>query len=209
MEQVFIEFTNEIAANYPALAYLFFFISAVLQILFPPYPGDTVIVMEGYLASKNYFSTASLLLNALTATYLSCIFLYHISLKLGNSIFKINFINKYFPENKALKLNGWFSKFGASTILISKFVPGIGSLAIIASGIFKVPRIKAYTAMGIAVILHNSMLFFAGKIAGDNMDAVKILFNKYKMAVLAFFFVCIICYFAFKYYQARHSRSKN
>jgi membrane protein DedA with SNARE-associated domain len=59
MEQNLIDFTKDIAMQYPYLAYIFFFISASLQILFPPYPGDTVLVLEGYLSSTGGSSAKS------------------------------------------------------------------------------------------------------------------------------------------------------
>ena len=108
MEQNLIQFTKDITGQNPAFAYIFFFISSILQILFPPYPGDTVLILGGYLASKGLFNIYLIALNSIAGTFLSCSLLYHASYNLGDRIFKMHFINKYFPSDKIGKLIEWF-----------------------------------------------------------------------------------------------------
>jgi membrane protein DedA with SNARE-associated domain len=201
MEQNLIDFTKDIAMQYPYLAYIFFFISASLQILFPPYPGDTVLVLEGYLSSTGYFSPYLIALNAMAATFLSCILLYHLAYRLGDRIFEVSIIKKFFSRDKQQKLMDWFKKYGSAAILISKFVPGIGSLTMLVAGTFKVPRIKAYIAMGAATIIHNSFLVIIGRLAGSNMEHIKTIISKYNVVVIIVVFVC-----AGAYIYARVSR---
>ncbi|KPU45292.1 hypothetical protein OXPF_11850 [Oxobacter pfennigii] len=183
MEQALIDFTNNISANHPYLAYAFFFISAVLQIMFPPYPGDTVLIIEGYLSSKGFFNFFGITVNAIIATFLSCLFLYHTAYKMGDKIYDIPVIKRYFSKDKLLMLNSWFLKYGSFAILISKFIPGIGSFVMIAAGTFKASRISAYIAMAVAAILHNTMLVLLGRAAGNNMDLIKSMLHRYNVAV--------------------------
>lgn len=209
MEQSLIDFTNNMAVNHPILAYIFFFISASLQILFPPYPGDTVLVIEGYLSSKGYFNIYMIGLNAVTATFLSCILLYHISYKLGDRVFQISFIKKFFSSNKMGKITQWFSKYGSAAILLSKFVPGIGSLTMIVAGTFKVPGIKAYAAMGTASLIHNSFLLFLGKTTGDNMELIKYMFRRYNIFIVGVIMGTAALYLITRYYQRQKEPKKN
>jgi len=209
MNQNLIQFTKDIAGQNPAFAYVFFFISAVLQILFPPYPGDTVLILEGYLASKGLFNTYLIALNAIAGTFLSCLLLYHASYTLGDRIFKIPFINKYFPSYKIDKLIEWFKKYGSAAILISKFVPGIGSLTMIVAGTFKVPQLKAYAAMGAASVIHNSFLVFLGKTAGDNIKLIKEIFIKYNIIIIAAALISAGLYWYIKSYIKSREYRKN
>lgn len=200
MEENIIQFTKEIAGENPILAYVFFFISAVLQILFPPYPGDTVLVLEGYLASKGFFNTYLIALNAITGTFLSCLSLYHVSYRLGDRIFESAFINKFFSRDKIDRLTEWFKKYGSAAILISKFVPGIGSLTMIVAGTFRVPKLKAYAAMVAASVMHNSLLVLIGKTAGDNVALIKEIFAKYNLIIIAVVLVSAGLYWYMKSY---------
>lgn len=197
MEQDLIQFTKNIAAHYPHLAYIFFFISASLQILFPPYPGDSVLIMEGYLSSRDCFPLPYLALNAVLSTFLSCVLLYTISYNAGDNVFKIHFISRYISQKSIGLLKKWFKKYGALSIIISKFVPGAGSLTIVVAGTFKVSKFKAYISMAISSILHNIMLLTIGKMAGDNMQYVKSYIKKYDEVVFfVLFFICAFCAYA-------------
>lgn len=207
MEQDLIQFTKNIAAQYPHLAYIFFFISASLQILFPPYPGDSVLIIEGYLSSRDYFPLSVIALNAVLSTFLSCVLLYSISYNTGDSIFKIRFISRYFSQKRIGLLKEWFKKYGALAIIASKFVPGAGSLTILVAGTFKVPRFKAYLSIALSSILHNGMLILIGKMAGDNMEYVKNYIKKYDEVVfLALFLICASYAYVRMFQKIRHFR---
>lgn len=209
MEQSLIEFTQNITVHYPALSYVFFFISAALQILFPPYPGDTVLVIEGYLSSKGLFNTYLIAINAMAATFLSSLLLYHTSYKLGDRIFALSIVNRFFSKDKSRRLTEWFKKYGSIVILISKFVPGIGSLTMIAAGTFKVEPLKAYAAMGAATAVHNSFLVFLGKTTGDNMELIKYLFRRYNIAILSAISVYAVLYICIKLFQKNRQPGEN
>jgi len=200
MEQSIVRFTQEIAELNPVFAYIFFLISAILQILFPPYPGDTVLVFEGYLASKKLYNIYLITFNAITGTFLSCLLLYHISYKLGDRVFDVAFINKYFSRDKVDRLVQWFKKYGSFAIVVSKFIPGIGSLTMIVAGTFKVPRLKAYTAMAVASVLHNSLLVFIGKTAGDNIELIEKLFARYNIIIIIMILILSFSYWYIKAY---------
>lgn len=209
MEQDLIQLTKNIASQYPHLAYIFFFISASLQILFPPYPGDSVLIIEGYLSSRDYFQVPYIIFNAVLATFLSCVLLYSISYNAGDSVFRIRLFSRYFPQKKVSLFKKWFEKYGAFAIIVSKFVPGTGSLTILAAGTFKVPRFKAYLSMAISSILHNSMLIFIGKIAGDNIDYVKNYIRKYDEVVFfALFIICLAYIYCRLFQKIRQSRDE-
>jgi len=208
MEQSLMDFTRNISEQHPMLAFFFFFISAALQILFPPYPGDTVLILEGYLSSKNYFNIYAIAFNAMAATFISCLMLYYISYKLGDSIFNVSFINKYFSRDKIHKLTKWFEKYGSIAILLSKFVPGVGSLTMLVAGTFKVPAVKAYAAMGVATIIHNSFLLFLGKTAGDNMGLIKYTLRKYNIFIISILLLCALAFGYVKLLQKRKETRK-
>jgi membrane protein DedA with SNARE-associated domain len=208
MEQEIVAFAKNLAQTNPAYAYMFFFLNAVLQVLFPPYPGDTLIIFQGYLSSIGVFNSFSLLLTSLTATFISSIVLYRISFKFGHSIIENKFIRKYFDTSKTSKLEGWFSKYGALAIVINKFIPGVGSLAVIAAGIFKLSRIPAYISIGIATFFHNTMLFLAGRFTGNNMYVIKSIIKEYQSFIFIGLLVIGILYFYIKFYSKNKKTSR-
>lgn len=185
MEKEILAFAKSIAESNPLLAYLFFFINAALQILFPPYPGDSVIVLQGYLSSRHLLSTPLLFLVTLAATYSSSLLMYYISYRLGERILSNRYISRYFNIERISKLEGWFNKYGSAAIIINKFLPGFGTLTLIAAGIFRLPQATAFISIGIASLLHNAALFMAGKLTGENIVLIHQVLDEYKKLILS------------------------
>lgn len=194
MENQVIAFVSKLADKSPLAAYVFFFINAVLQALFPPYPGDTLIVFQGYLSSHRILNTYLLLLVTFSGTYLSSIFLYSLGLKYHYKLIENRFIKKYVDFNKIKNLKLWFKKYGAIVIIVTKFVPGLSFISIIAAGIFELPVKASYISIAISTLMHNGILFFAGRVTGDKMDLIKKSLYEYNKLILPGLFILSIAY---------------
>lgn len=56
-----LEYLKSAALSKPFIIYIFAFLNAALQIYFPPYPGDTITIIQGFLSSKGYLNIYLLL----------------------------------------------------------------------------------------------------------------------------------------------------
>lgn len=199
MERSLLSFAESIAKTNPLLAYTFFFLNSVLQVLFPPYPGDSVVIFQGYLSSKGLLSTPLLFLSTYTGTFLSSVFLYMISHRLGEKLVEGRFVKRYFATEKIYKLENWFNKYGSIAIVINKFIPGIGSLTLIGAGLFKLKALPAVISIGAASLLHNIALFMAGRLTGNNMFLLEQFVSQYKNLILSGILIISAIYMYFKY----------
>ena len=207
MESPILAFAKSIANTNPLLAYIFFFLNSVLQVLFPPYPGDSVVIFQGYLSSKELLNTPLLILATNAGTFLSSVFLYMISHRLGEKVVDGKFVKRYFSTKKIYKLENWFNKYGAIAIVINKFIPGIGSLTLIGAGLFKLKAIPAVISIGVASLLHNMALFMAGRLTGDNMLIVQQFVSEYEKLILSGILMIsgIYIYFKYMYVKKEHN----
>lgn len=194
MEQFIIDLAQNIVKDNLILSYLFFFVSQSLQILFPPYPGDMILVLEGYLSEITDLNLILTLINAVVSTSLSSFLLYNIGRKKQERILKSKVINVLFATEKINKLNKLFKKFGAFMIVISKFIPGIFSLTLLAAGIFRVKKEFAYLSIIIISFLHNGALIILGKFVGENWSIMFRKLNIYNRYIIILGVVAIIIY---------------
>lgn len=181
MEQTIFNYAEYFATHNYILAYTFFFLNACLQALFPPYPGDTIIVFQGYLGNLGVFNNVIIVLSTLLGTVLSGIFLFLIFRKYGDKITNLKFIKRFFDVDKIESLKKFFNKYGAALIIFNRFVPGLGMITVIAAGILKVSRVKGIISLTIAGVIHNMLLLSLGYTVGYNMELIKIIlirFNK-------------------------------
>ncbi len=195
MERILVDFAQKIVMENILLSYLFFFVSQSLQILFPPYPGDMILILEGYLSEIANLSFYFVVANASASTSLSSILLYNIGKRKQERILHSKIITLLFATEKVNKLNRLFSKLGALVIIISKFIPGIFSLTVLSAGVFKVRKRSAYLSIIVISFLHNLTLISLGKLVGENWSIILRKMNVYNRYIIIMTIVVLIIYF--------------
>lgn len=199
MEVLLQNFMLHISHISPWLVYLGFFISAILQITVPPYPGDTILIFGGYLGSIGVKAgNVPILISYLLGTVLSSYALYVLGARKGETVLKFKLISKYFPPNHQIKAKNWLFKYGIFIFFICKFIPGLNSLIIIFGGIFRYNPLWAYLGVGIACLFHNILFFLIGRSIGDNLESIKLFLTTYNRVVIAAVVVVAIGYIVYK-----------
>ncbi|WIV11269.1 VTT domain-containing protein [Proteiniborus sp. MB09-C3] len=194
MEEFIIDFAHNIVMENVLLSYVFFFASQSLQVLFPPYPGDMVLIIEGYLSEVAHLNIYFIITNAVASTSLSSILLYNIGRKKEEKILHSKVVALLFGTSKIAKLNKLFSKLGALVIVISKFIPGIFSLTLLSAGVFKVKRKSAYLSIIAVSFFHNFVLIALGKLLGENWTIILRKLDVYNRYFIIIAIIAIIIY---------------
>jgi membrane protein DedA with SNARE-associated domain len=188
MGESFLQFIKSIdsAYLYPAL-----FVSAVLENLIPPVPGDTVTLFGAYLVGIGQLHFSGVFAATALGNFIGFMLLFF----LGRFLEKEFFLNRnfrYFPKEGLLKAEQWFRRFGYMVILFNRFLSGARSVISIFAGIseLKTGRVALYCL--ISCLIWNGMLVYAGYKAGKNWEAITVFLKQYNEIVL----VIIIAGFA-------------
>jgi membrane protein DedA with SNARE-associated domain len=189
-----------ILKNNPQIAYIYALLNSFFQVFFPPYPGDTIIALLGYLSYLKIIKGGVVLSLIILSTFLSSSLLLYLSYNFSDLIKNSLYFQRFFNLRQLENFEKWYRKIGPFFIVISKFIPGINSIVIIASGLFKIDLKYSLISIGIATIIHNSMLFIAGRIAGENIDILKSLIKEYTSYVLLGIILITLLYFLLKRY---------
>lgn len=179
----------------PQIAYIYTIINSFFQVFFPPYPGDTIIALLGYLSYLKIINGGIVLSLIILSTFLSSCLLLYLSYNFSNIIKNSFYFQRFFNLKQLENFEKWYKKIGPFFLVISKFIPGINSIVIIASGLFKIDIKSSIISIGIATIIHNSMFFIAGRIAGENIDLLKLLIKEYTSYVLLGIILITLLYF--------------
>lgn len=194
MEELIIKFSQEIVNINKIGAYIFFFISQGLQVLFPPYPGDTILILEGYLAQIANLNILFVIINAISATFFSSLILYRLGYTKGYSILESKLLNKLFDTKKVNILKNKFNKYGYFVIILSKFFPGFYSITILTAGIFKVKKEKVYISILINTSFHHILLILLGKSLGENWIVVIRFIESYSRYFTGIIVILLLIY---------------
>jgi membrane protein DedA with SNARE-associated domain len=180
MADSFLQFIKSIdsAYLYPAL-----FVSAVLENLIPPIPGDTVTLFGAYLVGIGQLHFSGVFAATALGNFTGFMLLFF----LGRFLEKEFFLNRnfrYFPKEGLLKAEQWFQQFGYMIILFNRFLSGARSVISIFAGIsdLKTGRVALYCL--ISCLVWNGMLVYAGYKAGKNWEAITVFLKQYNKIVL-------------------------
>jgi membrane protein DedA with SNARE-associated domain len=151
--------------------YLILFASCLIENLFPPYPGDMVILLAGYLAGSGQILTAGGLLCSVAGSLAGGLILFALGSSRGRDLFHRGRF-RFLSPDRLDRVEDWFRRYGRRIILVSRFLPGVRSLVAVAAGIGGMrTRLFALFSL-ISILMWNGLLFFAGLKLGQNWPAV-------------------------------------
>ena len=208
LEQVILEHAQNFANNSFFLSYILMFINSSLQALFPPYPGDTIIVLEGYIASLGVFSNFLIVFSTLAGTVICNVLLFLMCYKYGDKIISHMFFVKYFNVEKVNGLKRVFNKYGAPLIIFNRFVPGLAMITVIAAGIFRINKTKAIVSASIAGIVHNILLMSLGYTVGYNLPLIKEILIKFNKIFIILAIILFIVFTLIYYVKSKKTKNK-
>ncbi|NLZ47845.1 MAG: hypothetical protein GX895_03490 [Clostridiales bacterium] len=172
----------------PWIIYLALFLSAVLQIFFPPYPGDTVLLVGGCLVSLGARAgDLSIFLSYVIGTILSSYVLYLLGYRYGEGVLNFKYVKKYFSQKMQNKVKRLMWKYSIFIFFMCKFIPGIGSITILFGGIFRYKAVPILFMVGLSSLIHNFIFFIIGKSIGYNLERINEFLSTYNVIAIGIF----------------------
>jgi len=193
-----LEYINQLLQHIdPVMAYGVLFLSAIIENIFPPIPGDTVTVIGAYLITQGnlgfwgvYFSTSA---GSLVGFFL----MYFFGLKFGRSFVQSKFKAKIFSEEK------WFVKYGYWVILANRFLSGTRSVIALFAGFFHLEWYKVILFGLISALVWNGLLIYAGYLLGANWDMITEIISRYNEIVIVLMVIAVIVYVVIRRYRKK------
>jgi len=154
------------------LIYLILGLSAFVENLFPPIPGDTITAFGAFLVGTKRLD----FLGVYVATTFGSLCGFMSLFWLGGLLGRGFFLERDFWVFKArdiLRAEEWFRRYGYLLILLNRFLPGIRSVISIAGGISK---LRFSTSMGLALLsagAWNLIWISLGYALGRNWETVR------------------------------------
>ena len=170
MQQFILEFIGE----YGSFAV---FLLILIENLFPPIPSEVILTFGGFMTTCTRMTAAEVIAASTLGSLAGAVFLYFAGYLIPDSLFKkllsgpVGRTLKFRPEDVELA-KGWFLKKGQKAVFFCRLVPIVRSLISIPAGLSGMAfgPFLLYTAAG--SLIWNTVLVFAGRIAGNSWEAV-------------------------------------
>jgi len=202
------KFLNALNSLPDALVYMLLGLSAFVENLFPPVPGDTITAFGAFLVGVGKLTFMGVYLSTTIGSLLGFLTLFWLAGFLGRRFF-IEKDFSFLKAEKIMKAEAWFESYGYLLIALNRFLPGVRSAISIAAGLsrFRLRWVSILALLSCAV--WNLIWLFLGRTLGSHWDVVEermsSLMTKYRNGILIGLAVFLLVLWLSK----RSSRSKN
>ena len=181
----------------PAAVYLVLFLSAYLENIVPPIPGDVPVAFVGYLLAYSQLSFFWALFWTTLGSTGGFMTVYLLSRKLGMKLYAggetevrhrfARGVHKLFPPSEMEAVRQKFAKHGYTAVLANRFLFGSRAVISIVSGLLHLRISLVLLASLASATLWNIMLLYGGFVLGRNWQGVGKYLALYSIPVTILF----------------------
>ena len=181
--EVWNQLLDFLRAQPPGPIYFFLFLSAFLESVFPPVPGDTMIVFGAYLAGIGILRVLPAYLVIWAGSVLGLMFVYTIAYVKGRDLL-LSLESKWITESRMKKAESWFSRYGDRVVIFNRFLPSVRTFIGIVAGVARMHPLRMFAYVVLGTFLWNSLLVYFGLTVGENWRLVVDALQAYNWVVL-------------------------
>ena len=183
----------------PAVAYLVLFVSAILENIIPPIPGDTVVIVGAYLVSIEKLNFWGVYISTLFGSVIGFMIMYTIGIKFGRSFFYKNARSKMFKERHIKKVELWFAKWGYWVIFANRFLSGTRSVISVFAGLVHLNGLIVALLALLSAMIWNGLLISIGMLLGHNWEVLAFYVTRYNHIFILFTIVLLVIVLLWRY----------
>jgi len=152
--------------------YGFLFLSAVVENLFPPIPGDMITVFGAFLVGTGRLNFALVFILTTVGSATGFLLLYLFGAFLEREFF-IEKDYRFFSAKSIIAAEEWFRKYGYYVVAANRFLPGVRSVISLASGISGLSPLKVFLYCNLSAAVWNFIWIYTGYTLGNNWENVR------------------------------------
>ena len=170
--------------------YVFLLISAFIENIFPPLPGDMFVVLGAFLVSRGQLYFVPAYLAATTGSVTGFMLLFWIGRRWGRKLF-FKRSDKIFSEAHLDQIEKMMDRYGYKVVVFNRFLSGFRSVVSLGAGIANMDPIKVLVLSLLSCFLWNGLIMGMGVWIGENWA---LILRHYQTAVFIIIFL-VICFF--------------
>ncbi len=173
------------------IVYAILLLSAIVENIFPPYPGDLVTLSGAFLAGEGNIGYVGVMVSVIIGGVAGGMILYLFGKSKGRKFL----INKKLPFLKKInleKIENLFKKHGDSIVILSRFMAGVRSIVILVAGIGNIKTSRMVVLLIISVIIWNGLLITMMYYTKSNWTDIVDLVKEYNKVFIGIALILII-----------------
>ena len=167
----------------PLWAYLLLAVSAFLENLIPPVPGDVVVIFSAYLVGLGVLEWIPVYVSTCLGGTLGFSVMFALGARHGARILQSRF--RIGSAQSLERATRWLERYGVWLVLANRFLSGIRSVIALSAGMGGMGW-KRVVGLGlVSMAIWNGLLIYAGMLVGTNWERAAELLGDYNRIVFA------------------------
>jgi membrane-associated protein len=175
LADAFAEAVSRTSAAAPAVL----FAATVVEYVFPPFPGDLVVLLGAWYAVEGVLSWPVTFLSVTAGAVVGAWIDYRLGAAIGLRLDRTAAVRSPRWEVRLARFEASYRRWGAWLLLANRFLPGVRAFVFYAAGASGLPLRKVLLYGAISAALWNTVLLAAGALAVENVGELVRLFERY------------------------------
>jgi membrane protein DedA with SNARE-associated domain len=179
------EILHSLALDIPIVALSLIFVSALIEYLFPPYPGDTLVLGGFLLAGSGNLPLVGTAAAAVGGSIAGALLAYWVGSRFGDSYFLIRKSAR--ARDRVARLRIIFRRYGPRLLMVNRFLPGLRGVFLYLAGMNRMGLRPVLLYSTISNLAWLVLIGFIGLRVGKNLEHARALVRGYSWAILLLF----------------------
>lgn len=168
-------------------------VSAALEYVVPPFPGDTVTLLGGVYAVRGQQPWPLVFLVVVAGSVAGAAINYHFGRWLVRRFEQRPHSSFWgITPQRLAAVQARMRERGPWLLLVNRFLPGIRGLIFVAAGAAHMPRRNALVLGAVSAMAHTGLVLAVGAAVGGNLEELERLVVRYQRAVVGLVVVCML-----------------
>lgn len=167
-------------------------LAALIEYVFPPFPGDVIVIAGAVLVGALGWSAPPVFLAVTAGAVLGSA----IDFQAGRWLASTGRLDRMDPRRRAAvdDLLARFRTWGPAYLALNRFVPGVRALFFVAAGLagLRWPQVLLWST--VSAVAWNLILVGLGFTLGTNLDALERGFRTYNLVALTLVFSLVVAW---------------
>jgi membrane protein DedA with SNARE-associated domain len=161
-----------IIAKYSEYLLLIVFMYSFIEVVFPPIPGDALLILSGSISGYAGLNPFWILASAFAGTFSASYLLYNFGFRMERRILNSPRFSGLLDTKTFLKIEKVLYRSGFWLILFCRFVPVIRSGIILAAGMVNLGKRNTLAALALSILGSTSLFILGGRYLGKRLELI-------------------------------------
>jgi membrane protein DedA with SNARE-associated domain len=180
--------------------------AAFIEYIFPPFPGDLLVVLGAWYAVHGDLSWPAVFVAVTVGAVFGAWVDHQAGVWLGSRLEHSPMAARFLKPAQLARFEEAYRRWGFWLLILNRFFPGVRGFIFLAAGASGVPVKRALLLGGISAAVWNGLLLAAGALLTKNLDELVTLVDRYTKLAGAVIGVVLLALLARALWKRRSRR---